>query len=84
MQKGNAVFGLVVLVKEIGSLDLEVLEESANGFLGPLHEVQVIVKIRTVTSTRLCATSWCIDCGGHSVGGVGYLGGLGVPMVGSR
>ena len=49
VQEGNAVFGLVILFKEVGCLDLQVVKESLGGFLGPFHEVKVVVDIWSVT-----------------------------------
>ena len=42
MEEGDTVFGFVVLLEEVGGVDLEVLEKSIGGLLGPFHEVQIV------------------------------------------
>ena len=52
MQKRNAVFGLVIFNKEVGGVELEVLEEDIGWFLGPVHEVKVIVDVWSVSVNK--------------------------------
>ena len=49
VQECNAVFGLVVLFKEVGCLGLQVVEESLGSFFWPFHEVKVVMDIWSVT-----------------------------------
>ena len=48
MQERNAVFGLIIFVKEVGGVEFEILEEGIGWFLGPLHEVKVIMDVWAV------------------------------------
>ena len=52
MSGSNAVFGLVIFNHEVGGVELEALEEGIGWFLGPLHEVKVIVDVWSVSVNK--------------------------------
>ena len=68
MEEGDAVFGLVVLLEEVGGVNLEVLEKSIGCLLRPFHEVQVVVKVWSVTVDKAL--------GDHLAHGLGFAFGL--------
>ena len=68
MEKGDAVLGFVVLLEQVGCLDLKVLEKFVGGGLWPFHEVQEVYCMSGRSRwTRLWATIWPMDWGLHLV-----------------
>ena len=49
VEKGDAIFGFVVLLEQVGCVDLQVLEKFIGGGLWPFHEVQEVVHVWSVT-----------------------------------
>ena len=68
VEEGDAVFGLVVLLEEVGGVNLEVLEKSIGCLLRPFHEVQVVVRVWSVTVDKAL--------GDHLAHGLGFAFGL--------
>ena len=47
MEERDAIFRFVIGIKELGRVELKVLEEFVGCLFWPLHEVKVIVDVRS-------------------------------------
>ena len=68
VEKGDAIFGFVVLLEQVGCVDLQVLEKFVGGGIWPFHEVQEVVHVRLVTMDEAL--------GNHLAHGLGLALGL--------
>ena len=68
MEKGDAILGFVVLIEQVGCVDLKVLEKFVGGGLWPFHEVQEVVHVWSVTMDKAL--------GNHLAHGLGLALGL--------